>query len=62
MRTRLSDQCIIPALTCGFQTWTKCSMKREMIQISLKDYKKNEGIWNIKQVKDTREKVAKLKC
>ncbi|CAG9840644.1 unnamed protein product [Diabrotica balteata] len=73
LKTRVFNQCILPVLTYGSQTWTftkenmekiaktERSMERQMLNIKLSDKKRNEWISNKTKVKDVSTQVAKLK-
>lgn len=73
LRTRIFDQCILPVLTYGAQTWaltkktmekmrvTQRAMERAMLGISLRDHKTNEYIRRKTRVTDISERIAKLK-
>lgn len=73
LRSRLFDQCILPVLTYGCQTWTwtkqtlnkiavtQRSMERQMIGISLKDKKRNRWIRQTTGMRDAVATITRLK-
>jgi hypothetical protein len=73
LKTRVFDQCILPVLTYGSQTWTltkanmdkiektQRKMERFMLGIKLQDRKSNEWIREKTKVKNVTEQVTELK-
>lgn len=73
LKTRIYDQCILPILTYGSQTWTltkanmdkitktQRAMERSMLGVKLRDRKTNEWIRSKTKVKDAGEHAARLK-
>ncbi|CAG9835439.1 unnamed protein product [Diabrotica balteata] len=73
LKTKVYNQCVLPVLTYGSQTWTftkanmdkiiktQRAMERQMLHIRLMDKKRNEWIREKTKVRDVRQEVAKLK-
>lgn len=73
LRVKVFDQCILPVLTYGAQTWTftkqtvtklqvtQRAMERSMLGISLRDRIRNEEIRQITKVTDVIDRAARLK-
>lgn len=73
LRTRIYEQCVVPVITYGAQTWTltktmvnklrttQRAMERVMIGVTLRDRKRNEWIRQRTKVVDIVERVTSLK-
>jgi endonuclease/exonuclease/phosphatase family metal-dependent hydrolase len=73
LKTRVFDQCVLPVMTYGTETWsltmglirrlkvTQRAMERAMLGISLRDRIRNEAIRSRTKVTDIALRIAKLK-
>jgi hypothetical protein len=73
LKTKVFDQCILPVLTYGCQTWTltkeivnklhvtQRAMERAMLGISLRDRRRNEWIRGVTRVTNIVQRVTELK-
>ena len=73
LKRKVYDQCILPTVTYGCQTWSltreilnklevsQRAMERKMLNIKLKDKIRNTVIRQRTQIKDVTEKITKTK-
>ena len=73
LRRRMYDQCVLPAMSYGAETWTTTkqleqklrttqrAMERRMLKITLKDRIRNSDIRKQTQVKDIIQKIKQAK-
>ena len=73
LKRKVYDQCILPTVTYGCQTWSltreilnklevsQRAMERKMLNIKLKDKIRNTAIRQRTQIKDITEKITKTK-
>ncbi|CAK1590282.1 unnamed protein product [Parnassius mnemosyne] len=73
LKTRLYNQCVLPVMTYGTETWSvtagrmrklkvaQRAMERAMLGVSLRDKLRNEDIRNRTRVTDIAQRISKLK-